>query len=64
MGVKINSFGIEVPGKVTRTVEDGVTTITLNAEQAQVVHDATTAVLDFVALQEQLPLEMDPKPKK
>jgi hypothetical protein len=64
MGVKINSFGIEVPGHVTRTKEGDTTTLTLNAKQAQVVHDATKAVLDFVALQEQLPLDIDqPKAK-
>jgi hypothetical protein len=58
MAVRINSFGIEVPGKVVRTYEGGVSTITLDAKQAQVIHDATKAVLDFVALQEQLPLDM------
>jgi len=65
MAVRINSFGIEVPGKVIRTYDDAgdATTITLDAKQAQVVHDATQAVLDFVALQGQLPLDWDDKAK-
>lgn len=60
MGIKISEFGIEVPGKVVRTIaesSDGiVTTITLDAKQAAVVHEATGAVLDFVSQQQELPM--------
>jgi hypothetical protein len=63
MGVKINSFGIEVPGKVIRTTNGNTTTITLDAEQARVVHEATGAVLEFVAAQQELPLEVEAKAK-
>ena len=68
MGVKINSFGIEVPGKVIRTIaETGdngiVTTITLDAHQALVVHEATAAVLGFVAQQQELPLDEPGQPE-
>ena len=64
MGIKISEFGIEVPGKVVRTTEGDTTTLTLNAEQARVVHDATGAVLEFVALQQKLPgTGPDPDPE-
>jgi hypothetical protein len=56
VGIKISEFGIEVPGKVVRTTDGNTTTLTLNAEQARVVHDATGAVLEFVAQQQELPM--------
>lgn len=59
MGIRINSFGIEVPGKVVRIYDEASdsTTITVDAKQAQVVHEATGAVLEFVASQQVLPLD-------
>ena len=63
MGIKISEFGVEVPGKVTRTVEGDTTTLTLNAEQAKVIHEATGFVLEFVAAQT-WPVEPEPKAAK
>lgn len=57
MGIKISEFGIEVPGKVVRTTDGDTTTLTLTAEQARVVHEATGLVLAFVDQQQELPLE-------
>jgi hypothetical protein len=64
MAVKINSFGVEVPGAVVRKFDGDTTVLTFDAEQARIVHEATGAVLDFLDAQQALPFEDDPGVKK
>lgn len=53
MGIKISQFGIEVTGRVNRTYDEetNVTTLTVDSEQAQEIHESTGEILDFIKRQ-------------
>jgi hypothetical protein len=53
MGIKIHTFGIEVSGRVNRTydAEEDITTLTVDADQAEDIHESTAEILDFIRRQ-------------
>jgi hypothetical protein len=50
MGIKIHTFGIEVDGRINRTYDDArnITTLTVDAEQAEEIHESTGEILVFI----------------